>query len=513
MLKKIVVSCIFLLCFFSLIGESYKIETVEYNLKGLTREGSFKEKIPVDTTTLFTDEESLLDYLKDLETLISNQRVFDSSSVEIVNMEEGEEYTKVSILITTKDTWNIIALPYPSYDSNSGFTLKLKIKDYNFLGSMETFDCTANYKYTASKHHDIDFSFSVPFPTFNFLSFNSTFGMDFKIAYTYGDSSPSFTFGQNFGMNKKLNDILSVNIGLTNIFYINPDYEKYDDKFYFKDTVSVSIPIILAKIKNIGNLTWSPKVSLTYNWDFDAFKGINNGGLKNPSLHGPTITVSHSISTGRVNWDGNFRKGFNFSVSQSLDYNINNKTIYPYFNFNSSIFHKFNNYVGLATRQNLFINVAENNSQKGGLLRGIKNNYLYSNSGLILNFDLPIKIIQTDWVSWFNTIGLNWNWTRLFDFEFQLNPFFDMALCKNPKTGTQFLIEDGFYSCGIEMLVYPNRMKSIVGRVSLGVDAVKTLDKIGNKISFVDKITNKLFNTEWRDGSAWELFIGIGLFY
>ena len=130
-----------------------------------------------------------------------------------------------------------------------------------------------------------------------------------------------------------------------------------------------------------------------------------------------------------------------------------------------------------------------------------------------LNIDLPIKVVQTDWVNFFNYFGLNWNWTRLFDFELQLSPFFDMSLCKNVKTGTQYLIEDGFYSCGLEMLVFPNKMKSIVGRVSLGVDAVKTLDKIGNKISFVDKVTNRVFNTEWRSGSMWELFIGIGLFY
>ena len=56
-------------------------------------------------------------------------------------------------------------------------------------------------------------------------------------------------------------------------------------------------------------------------------------------------------------------------------------------------------------------------------------------------------------------------------------------------------------------------MKSITGRISLGVDAVKLLDKVGNKISFVEKVTDKIFNTSWRTGSIWELYIGIGLFY
>ena len=515
MFKKIFsITMLFLCTIISIFADNYKIEKVNYELSGLTRKQSLKSKIPVDTTKIFTSEDELNKYLLDLQKQIFNTRFFDSVSVEVTSIEPSKDYNQVSILIKTKDTWNIIALPYPSYDSNSGLKIRLKIKDYNFLGSMETFDCTANYFYDTSKNtHDFDFSFDIPFPTFKIFTLNGNFGMDFEIGYTVGDKTPNFNFGQSLGLSRELNDFVGLNISLSNKFYIEPDYEKYNDNYYIKDSVGFSLPINLATIENVGNLTWTPNITFTTNWDFDVFSNTENGGIKNPNLLGPTISFGHSISTGRVNWENNFRKGFSIVASQNFDYNFYKNKLTPTFNFNSKIFTKFSDWVGLATSQSFFLNVNGNLSEKGDELRGIRNNYFKSSSGIIFNFDLPIKIVQTDWVNFFNNFGLDWNWTKLFDFEFQLNPFIDMALCKNQYTGTQYLIEDGFYSCGFEMLVYPNKMKSITGRVSLGLDAVKFLDKIGNKVSIVEKITDKLFNTSWRTGSIWELFIGIGLFY
>ena len=514
-MKKKFLCCFFIcLSIFAIFSEGYKIENVEYELTGLTRENSLKSKIPVDTTTVFPSERELEEYINDLQKRIVNNRIFDSASVEITTIEPSENYTKVSILIKTDYTWNIIALPYPSFDSNSGFKLKLKIKDYNFLGSMETFDLTGNYIFdTEEKKHEFDLSFDIPFPTFNFISFNASFKMDFEIGYTYGDSSPSFDLGQSLDFTKQFNEIIGVNLSLGNTFYIDPEYEDYGDKFYLKDNISVSFPVKLAEIKNFGDVLWTPSGSFTVKWDFDAFKNIGCCGLTHKDLFGPEFSFGHSISAGRVNWEGNFRNGFNVSIAQTYDYNCYTDSLLPYFNFNSKLYKKFSDVVALASAQQFYINVNGNNSEKGGELRGVRNSYFNSSSALILNFDLPIRLFQTDWVSFFNWFGLDWKWTRYVDFEFQFSPFLDVALCKNSSTGTQFLIEDGFYSCGFEMLVYPKKMKSITGRVSLGIDAVKFLDKVGNKISIVDKVTNRVFNTDWRYGSMWELFIGIGLFY
>ena len=36
---------------------------------------------------------------------------------------------------------------------------------------------------------------------------------------------------------------------------------------------------------------------------------------------------------------------------------------------------------------------------------------------------------------------------------------------------------------------------------------------IGNKVGFVNKVVNRIFNTSWRTDPWWELFIGIGMHY
>ena len=228
-MKKSLLFVLFI-CFsiFNIFAEGYKIEKIEYDLSGITRETSLKAKFPVDTYTIFQTKEELENYIQDLQKQLSNNRIFDSASVEITSIEPGSEYNNVSILIETDDTWNIIALPYPSYDSNSGFKLKLKVKDYNFMGSMETFDITGNYKFDPEKKtNDFDISFDIPFPSFKILSFDSSFSMDFEVAYTYGDRYPSFDFGQSLGFGKSINDYFGINFGVSNTFYIAPDYKDF----------------------------------------------------------------------------------------------------------------------------------------------------------------------------------------------------------------------------------------------------------------------------------------------
>ena len=90
------------------------------------------------------------------------------------------------------------------------------------------------------------------------------------------------------------------------------------------------------------------------------------------------------------------------------------------------------------------------------------------------------------------------------NFELQLSPFVDVGLLYNRATNKLYSLRDGFYSGGLEMLVYPEHWRSVIGRLSFGVD-------IGRKI-----FKNKLdLDTDWRRTSTatWELTIGLGLHY
>ena len=157
----------------------------------------------------------------------------------------------------------------------------------------------------------------------------------------------------------------------------------------------------------------------------------------------------------------------------------------------------------------------------GSYIRGIRDEQNYINSdtkslttqaAILLNLDIPIHIITTDWLGYSNAlfgedswISNHIKWMRIFDFELQLNPFIDMALCNNQVTGKTFAIKDGWYGAGLEVLVYPAKWRSLVVRGSVGVDLGKTI---------IHKVIPKLYDDSWRgSASSYEISIGIGLHY
>lgn len=155
-----------------------------------------------------------------------------------------------------------------------------------------------------------------------------------------------------------------------------------------------------------------------------------------------------------------------------------------------------------------------NGSQKFGTrLRGIRDDEFFasgfahkkaakSRAALIINLDAPIYLFKTDFSKYRKNMSNSAKkFTRLFDMEFQLSPFIDMGLFYNEATGKAFSFKDGYYTAGAELLVYFTHWKSLVFRLSVGVDLGQTLFK-------------KWINTDWRaDVSPYELSFGIGLHY
>ena len=221
----------------------------------------------------------------------------------------------------------------------------------------------------------------------------------------------------------------------------------------------------------------------------------------------PKATFSHELSLGQVNWDGNFRRGFYASAGQSAAYNFKLNEFQPGVKITANIFAAWKQ-AGFNSRLTLF---AEQNTYKryGYLLRGVADDqYLagvphtpngYAAKGaaaIVLNIDVPIKVFSTDWEKW------GFNRLRSFNFEVQAAPFIDIALAANRATGRVFDPRDGFYCAGLEVLLFPQKWKSVQIRASAGFDIGRLLLK-----DFID--------TSWRDekSSKKELTIGIGLFY
>ena len=138
----------------------------------------------------------------------------------------------------------------------------------------------------------------------------------------------------------------------------------------------------------------------------------------------------------------------------------------------------------------------------GNHLRGIRDEQHYSTlpnvkackvpAAICLNFDMPFRIVKTHFEKSF---------FKYLNFDLQLSPFVDIGLTYNKSTENWFDPKDGFYTTGLEVLVYPQKLSSFTIRGSIGVDAGRLLLK-------------NYLNMDWRKNvSIYEIFFGIGLHY
>jgi len=475
------------------IGQSYQITSVEYDIKGSTRLFPLTKAVPIDQKKIFPDKIKFDAYIKDIELQFQNQRVFESTKIDTEFSEAGNNsIVSVKLIIHTVDTWNIIVLPKPGFDSNKGFELKLKLKNYNFLGSMQVLD--GDLSYTLDNQQKSEFStnlnFNIPFSYKGYaLSWNNELSATFPL-----NEKPEYNF--KTGLNIEIPIAFTkIVFGFDQALIINDRNATalyLDDPYYFQERMYSRIPITLVKFSQIGDLVWAPETAIRTN--------LAVGGIHHSDLQGPEVTWGHSLSLGRVNWFGNFRQGFNSSLSNSYTYNFFTKnqistridgTVTGY----SSFFDRFGIYSQLIGFYNFNNSIS---SSIGNSIRGILNDRISSDTAFSLNLDLPVKVLHADFLE---ATGVKW--TRLIGFEAQLSPFFDMMLTHDTVTGRYYSFKDGWYSGGFEIIIYPVKMRSLYARISAGYDLEEMIKNGG-----------KLPDRAERDGClTHEYFFGLGLQY
>ncbi|MBQ0166001.1 MAG: hypothetical protein KBT02_02690 [Treponema sp.] len=515
-MKKYAILLFFAFICFYAFAESYKINEVSYDMKGLTRQYALSQKVPLDTTQLFSSTEKFETYIEDIRQLLNNQRVFQTSDITLTYLEENEDgVIPVNVLISTVDTLNIICVPYPSYNSNSGITLKLKLKDYNFFGSMETMTFDLNYQADSSDEmedvshiYGLTFGFEIPF---NLIAIPTSWDSNFKFSYTYGNPEMDMSILEGLNFSIPIGEITSLDFAFNQNYFQNSNYIDISDDKYFQEAFSLSLPFTIATIPNWFSIRWTPAINFTYNWDKDAFEGEDYGGMTEESLRGPLFKVSHSFSGKRINWLGNFRDGISASLNQSYAYNFYDDTDNMNLTFSSQYYKKLCSFIGFSSRQYWYKNYDDSAVEFGSMIRGIRDSDLTSSDFIVLNLDFPFSVFKTHWGKW-----LGWDKLNYVDFECQLSPFFDMVCGYNTYADSYYNFKDGWYGTGLEVIVFPERFRSIQCRASFGIDLVQFLEKQSEDKPDLQETTDILLNTNWRQGvsSGWyELSIGVGLFY
>lgn len=505
----------------SLFSQSYKIIKKDFDIQqsdlkiiGKTKAYSIDQKVPFDTEKIFTSKEELEKYLENYKRNLINLRAFDS--IEIIQelptdlSTYKDKIIPVKIVVKLKDTIHLIAVPYPKYDSNTGFSFKLKAKDTNFIGSLN--EMTSDLyvlipsKEADNKKTEFGFKFDFDYP-FKSGIFDTTFVNSYDISYTFGNSMPEWNMktGLKFVLPFEKH---SFQIEFYQSAFNNFDYKEFNDSIYFNEDVLFSVPMYILENSYLGKIKYSPFMEFYFNWDFDY---INKN---NSDLSSPVISIGHSIFAERIDWNKNFRDGICFDIKNMFDYNIQRNQIYPFISAEISAFKSFNlldnnwfNKFGFTSNLYIFHYFIDTKNEYidsdgkkiGSKLRGIRDEQFYKNtnvsatkniSALILNFDIPFHIFTT-----------NFKKLSLFNFDLQFSPFIDIGLTYNKVTNRYFSFKDGFYSSGIEVLVYPKKFSSLTVRASLGIDCGMLLFK-------------EYLDTSWRiQYSKYEFSFGVGLHY
>lgn len=548
--------CIVLL-FFSTVyifsqsaSKKFQITDISYDITGMTREKALNDDLDIDRTKIFKTQKELDAYIADIRMNLNNNRVFKESEVKVsYGTRDSSGITPVKLQIRTVDTINSIIVPYPTYNSDDGLSLKIKFRNYNFLGTLKMFDLNFTYQYIIDnkgtkderKRHfaGVQTDFTVPVKIgkrellWNHnIDISTNFGKDKYKPYAYYGTGVGYSFpmgpgtfgwstdgwikhetnglwygyyhaGANYSL-PLVKDVVSLSMAANQSYTYDPTSYP-PNKQYMTSSFSVATPFTIGTIENWGTIVWTPSIALSWNWNPESLKGGSNpfkdDMISNTSIKGPTITFSHSVGSSKIYWDGNFRRGFSISLTQSWVYNLNTKAIpMPSYSLATQLHLVMpNNRVAMYNRNWWYFNMDGTLSEFADRMRGIRSSEaIGSDNVIVMNFDFPHSLLKTDWVGW----GFP-NFMRKIDMEIQVSPFLDVALGHNTITNTNYLIKDGYYSGGIEFLVFPKSMRSIIGRFSIGVDLARTILP-----------TRIVGDKSWRPAtSRFEGFFGIGIFY
>ncbi len=464
----------------------YQIAGVNCTVDGNTRENLLKNYMEIKIGQQFLTLEELRTYLMDKQIYLNNKRIFAEGTVTIGSIDKiNGEPDLVYVEVWAKDTWNIIALPYFKYDSNDGLLLSLRGRNYNFLGSMERLAFNLDYRYTEEENHLFSFNgeFSLPFIAWDRdwifdIGYNVEYEEDFietypvyfkgttDLGYYFAlfDETWRFNISNDYSVNDRDSDL---ELGEGAI----PDY------YYLTSGLSVGGPVPLGLSVGRHNVSWRPNLSTNISYIPGSSISEDRKGL--------SAVFSHSMGWGRIDWEGNYRNGYNVSISNSNSYNFYTESYSRTANIESQFFTTWD-WGGLNSRFQGFYNFDGTNSGAGQPLRGILDDRIEDvEAGAYLNLDLPFDM---------------WIWFMSKWFEGHLSPFLDVGVFRYSDTAEQ---SDPFwYSAGIEAFAFPKMARSFYLRISAGMDLEAFLTDFSISAA-----------APRDDKSRLELYIGLGHHY
>jgi hypothetical protein len=455
----------------------FVIAGFEFDIKGRTRPFALLYNAELKIGETIQGQEELDAFIADKTQMLINQRVLKDNV--LITYSVGEQSADgsypVILSIKVEDTWNVMAVPRPTYSSNSGFDITIKARDYNFLGTMNPLRLDIGYSYDEEGQNFFNLMLDTDIP-FRFLDLYWNFGFYHDFSYR-PDLSEPFYYKNKTGLSVEIPyKRTTFTIGFDESFTVNEEnprrywaeYGRIQQGLYMS-----SSPFVTWKIPtgfhyyHLGEVTYTPHLSATVNHEFPRWPIAD-------FRKGPTLDFSHALSFGRVDWIDNFQKGLSASISNSFSYDFYKlrNDINPWgANFSvSGAGHKIiSERVSFSTRLMYRHWFYDDYTDSGGsVVRGIKDNDIIANYMFSWNVDLPIKVLRFLPSVWFDKPKF-----RIINFDFHVGPFIDMAFYNNPVTQEPFGFENMLLGAGLEVIVFPLSFRSLFLRASAGL-GIKT---------------------------------------
>jgi hypothetical protein len=484
-------------------GAVFIINSFDFKISGITRQFALINKGELEEGEEITGFSNLEKYIHEKQQILYNERALESVSIDyFIGQKREDGKYPVDLLITTKDSGNIIVLPKPpQYDTNSGLKLTVNYRDYNFLGTLVPLRFDIGYRYDEYKRNYFTFMLDTDTP-FVFLNLNWNF-----IFYHSIDVSPNldrkFIYKNVTGFQVQLPYKKTVFIvGFRESFFVNQEHDEAQ-KIYYGDNqkglylssnpyVHWVIPTGF-EVRNFGQIYYIPYFSANINHELSSWPLDD---IKNEK----TLSLGHSLNFGRVDWNDNFRSGLYVNISNGYSYSFRNKRydVRPVdinyqlsFTYHHILKKDFLGASGRVLLRHWLFDVKHESA--GDVLRGIRDKDIHANFMLSLNLDLPVKVLEVRPADWFGISKF-----RIFNFDFYLGPIMDTAIFHHPDHQTAIGFRNFLLTGGIEAVFFPLRWRSLHLRMSFGLNL--------SRMALSDNIITGGYNPS--SAGKYELYMG-----
>ncbi|GHU80919.1 hypothetical protein FACS189468_2070 [Spirochaetia bacterium] len=484
----------------------YIIRGIEYHLTGRTQPWALAYHTELREGEQLKGKAALDAYMARKTQALRNQRVLkeDTSRLEYTLGEAEEDGAlPVYLRVYAEDTWNFIILPEPKFDSNTGFSLTFKARDYNLLGTMSPLKVDLGYEYgnrglyssddDDKKRLFLSIDSDVPFQALGYR-WNINFDNDF--AYIIDDSVFSYT--NTTGISVELPFRATVfTLGFDQSFLVNPENE--DDEWeatgasYFSDLWHMASELYAqwkiptgVELGSFGELTYTPRLA-------GLWKYRPNGEI-GEYRRGPTAKAGHTLGFSRIDWLGNYRRGFDVSLGNDNEYNLSRQIWNNSIDLTAIAHLPITEWFGISARFKTQVWFNDTYTTAGELIRGRRDKALHADHLIAVNLELPFRVFRFVPSEWSGKPKLH-----TIDFELYLAPFLDMVMVKDPSPEHphDFTPGDILVAAGIEAMIFPLRWRSFYMRFSAGWNLRKKEEPLNQSRVNDDR----------------EFFIGVGHFF